>query len=582
MLHLPLSPTIFYFCIPFPYCFMKRFFLSLLLCCGAMPVVLAQQNHNFSTAQALDIFNTLYRNLDLYYVDTLDAGHVIEAAIGGMIDELDPYTEYYKESESDELRTMTTGKYAGIGSPIIWRKGSDRCVFSSPYEGMPAAKAGVRTGDIIMKIDGEDVPPCGSQSPSDYSADVSSRLRGDVGTLLQLTVKRPGQPHLIDMTIRRENIKRPSVAYSTLLDTSRTDGKPIGYILLDGFTEDTYEDFSAAFRRLKSDGAESLVLDLRGNGGGLLQQAIQVVSSFIPRGQVVVETRGREDNDNRVYKTVSQPLDTEIPLVVLVDYASASASEITSGALQDYDRAVIVGRRTYGKGLVQTPLPLPYNTMAKFTTSKYYIPSGRCVQARDFKRRGEDGQPLHLPDSLCRVFHTQAGRPVKDGGGITPDVVVSHDSLPTMLTYLQFSDGLFDYCVDYRNSHSSIAPPTFFHLTAEEFEAFKDYMVRSGFTYDNRAKKALDYVRRVARQEGYADDAAEEFRALEARLSRNLADDLQRWESEVRLSVESVIVASYYYERGLIAYNLQDDPDLDEAIRILNAPARYRQLLSRP
>lgn len=561
---------------------MKRFLLYIIMCCGILPAAMAQQNHNFSTAQALDIFNTLYRNLDLYYVDTLDAGHVIESAIGGMLDELDPYTEYYKESESDELRTMTTGKYAGIGSPIIWRKGSDRCVFNAPYEGMPAEKAGVRTGDIIMKIDGEDVGPCGSKSPSDYSADVSSRLRGDAGTVLQLTVMRPGQERLIDMTIRRENIKRPPVPYHVLLDTVRTGGKAIGYILLDGFTEDTYDDFTAAFRQLKTQGAEALVIDLRGNGGGLLQQAIQVVSAFVPRGKMVVETRGREDNDNRVYKTMTQPLDTEIPIVVLVDYGSASASEITSGALQDYDRAVIVGRRTYGKGLVQTPMPLPYNTMMKFTTSKYFIPSGRCVQARDFKRRGEDGQPLHLPDSLCKVFHTEAGRPVKDGGGITPDVLVSQDSLPTMLSYLQYSDELFDYYVNYRNTHDHIASPKTFSLTPDEFGEFKHYMAASGFTYDNRAKKALDYVRKVAQQEGYAEEAAAEFSALEEKLGRNLADDLQRWEPEVRLCVESMIVAAFYNEKGLIEYNLQKDPDLDEAVRVLNDHERYQKLLSKP
>lgn len=276
---------------------------------------------------------------------------------------------------------------------------------------------------------------------------------------------------------------------------------------------------------------------------------------------------------------MTQPVDVEIPVVVLVDYGTASASEITSGALQDYDRAVIVGQRTYGKGLVQSPRRLPYNTMMKFTSSKYYIPSGRCVQARDFKHRGADGQPLHLPDSLCRTFHTQAGRPVKDGGGITPDIVIRLDSLPSMLAYLELSDECFDYCVNYRNTHETIAPPEEFHLSDAEFEDFKAYMRESGFTYDNRTKNALDYVRNLARQEGYADEAKAEFDALEAKLVRNLSDDLQHWQKEVRSSLETAIIGTYYYEHGMMTYALKDDPILDEAVRILCHPEEYQRIL---
>lgn len=538
------------------------------------------QNHNFSTAQALDIFNGLYRDLDLYYVDTLDAEFLIETAIDAMLNELDPYTEFYKEQDTNELRTLTTGKYAGIGSPIFWRKDCDRCVFNAPYEHMPASKAGVRTGDIIMKIDGKDVGKCGNKRPSDYTSDISARLRGEAGTILRLAVKRPGHSGLIEMEIRRENIKRPSVAYTTVLDTVRTQGTKLGYILLESFTEETGNDFSLAFKNLKSKGVSGLVLDLRGNGGGVMQQAVEVVSNFLPRGSKIVETKGREESENKVLKTMTLPVDAEIPLVVLVDYGTASASEITSGALQDYDRAVIVGQRTYGKGLVQSPRRLPYNTMMKFTSSKYYIPSGRCVQARDFKHRGADGQPLHLPDSLCRTFHTQAGRPVKDGGGITPDIVTHLDSLPTMLTYLELSDEFFDYCVNYRNTHEAIAPPEEFHLTDAEFEEFKAYMGESGFTYDNRTKTALDYVRSLARQEGYADEAKAEFEALETKLVRNLCDDLQHWQKEVRSSLETAIIGAYYYDHGMVTYALKDDPTLDEAVRILCHPEEYQRILS--
>ena len=558
---------------------MKRLLYILLV--AACAFTAKAQNHNFDTAKQLEIFNSLYRTLDLYYVDTLDAGHLVETAIDAMLEEVDPYTEYYKESDTDDLKTLTTGKYAGIGSPILWRKACDRCVFHNPYKGMPADKAGVRSGDIIMKIDGEDVGVCGSKVKNDYTSSISSRLRGEPGTTFSLTVKRPGHDGLITMKLTRENIKRPSVVYTTILDTVLTKGTKMGYILLESFTEDTSADFQAVFKSLKAQGAERLILDLRSNGGGLMQQAVEVVSTFLPKGKKVLETRGREKDDCATYKTTREPLDTDIPIAVLVDYGTASASEITSGALQDYDRAVIVGRRTYGKGLVQSPRPLPYNTLMKFTTSKYYIPSGRCVQARDFKHRNADGQPTHMPDSLCKTFKTAAGRLVKDGGGITPDIVTTLDSLPTLLTYLEYSDELFDYCVDYQNTHPQIAPASEFHLTSEEFDAFKTFMANSEFTYDNRAKKALDVVRRIAEQEGYTESAKDELAALEAKLSRNLSDDLQLWEKEVRRLTEAMIVGFYHYDDGIVAYNLQDDPDLNAAIEVLNDPIRYKQILKK-
>lgn len=561
---------------------MKRTLLFLYLCAAtALGVVAQSHNHNFETAKQLEIFNSLYRNLDLYYVDTLDAAHLVETAIDTMLEEIDPYTEYYRESDTDDLRTLTTGKYAGIGSPIMWRKDCDRCVFHNPYRGMPADKAGVRSGDIIMKIDDVDVGVCGSQVKNDYTTGITSRLRGEPGTTFTLTVKRPGQENLVTMKLTRQNIKRPTVPYFGLLDEGQTAGCKMGYILIESFTEDTSADFQDAFRKLKAQGAERLIVDLRSNGGGLMQQAVEVVNTFIPKGKMVVETRGREEVDCSTYKTTHEPLDVDIPLVFLVDYATASASEITSGALQDYDRAVIVGRRTYGKGLVQSPRQLPYNTMMKFTTSKYYIPSGRCVQARDFKHRSADGQPTHMPDSLCKTFKTAAGRLVKDGGGITPDVVTKLDSLPTLLSYLEYSDELFNFCVRYQNSHTSIAAARDFHLTDAEFEEFKQYMAGTAFTYDNRAKNALDVVRKIAAQEGYSESAKAELDALEAKLTRNLTDDLQLWEKEVRRLIESTIVGYYYYDEGVVEHSLPDDPDLAEAISILNDLPRYNKILKK-
>lgn len=558
---------------------MKRLLLYIYIVIAAISA--HAQNHNFETAKQLEIFNALYRNLDLYYVDTLNVEHLMETAIDAMLDEIDPYTDYYKESDTDDLKTMTTGKYAGIGSPILWRKTCDRCVFHNPYKGMPADKAGIRSGDIILKIDGKDVGTCGDEPKNDYTGRITSTLRGEPGSSFSLTVKRPGVEHPITLQLTRENIKRPSMVYATLLPSAVTQGAKVGYILLDSFTEDTAVDFQNAFKNLKAQGAESLIFDLRANGGGLMQQAVEVVNTFIPRGQKVVETRGREADECSTYKTSHEPLDTEMPIAVLVDYGTASASEITSGAFQDYDRAVIVGRRTYGKGLVQSPMPLPYNTMMKFTTSKYYIPSGRCVQARDFKHRNAEGQPLHMPDSLCKTFHTAAGRPVRDGGGITPDVTVQLDSLPTLITYLEYSDELFDYCVDYQTRHPHIAPARDFQLSAEEFDEFKQFMADSGFTYDNRAKRTLKLVRQIAEQEGYSTSAQAELDALEAKLSRNLSDDLQHWEKEVRRVVESMIVGFYHYDTGIVEYNLRQDDDLNKAIEILNDNQQYKNILKK-
>lgn len=559
---------------------MKRLLILLYIGIAALSATAQSLNHNFETAKQLEIFNSLYRNLDIFYVDTLDAGHLIETAIDAMLDEIDPYTEYYKESDTDDLRTLTTGKYGGIGSPIIWRKACDRCVFNNPYHDMPADKAGVRSGDIILEIDGEDMGTCGDTPKNEYTSKVSSKLRGEPGTTFTLVVDRPGTGR-VTMQLTRQNIKRPSVIYSALLPTEKTGGKKVGYILLESFTEDTSADFQAAFKTLKDQGMEALVFDLRSNGGGLMQQAVEVVSTFIPKGKLVVETRGREPGDCNTYKTTRDPLDTNIPIAVLVDYGTASAAEITSGTLQDYDRAVIVGRRTYGKGLVQSPRQLPFNTMMKFTSSKYYIPSGRCVQARDFKHRNADGQPTHMPDSLCKTFTTSAGRLVKDGGGITPDVTTKLDSLPTMLSYLEYSDELADYCVRYQNSHTSIPAARDFHLTAEEFEDFKQFMAQSEFTYDNRAKKALDNVRKIAQQEGYAEAAKAELDALEAKLTRNLTDDLSQWEQEVRRSIESMIIGYFYYDKGTVEYNLQHDPDLNKALEILNDQEQYNKILKK-
>ena len=545
-----------------------------LLCAAALclPAAAQQSRHNFETAKQLDIFNSIYKLLDLFYVDTLDARKNVENAVLYMLDQIDPYTVYYPEDDTGELKQLTTGKYAGIGAVISYRKDLARCIINEPYAGMPAAEAGLRRGDVILSIDGKDTGTCTADDPSDFSSSVSEALRGQPGTQFEVRVRRPGREKPMTFKLTRRTVELPSVVLSKVLSDS------VGYVQLNGYTENTARDVRRAVVELKQQGARRLVLDLRGNPGGLMDQAVDVVNLFLPRGKEVLSTRGKIAERNTTFKTKSEPLDTEIPLVVLVDFGTASAAEITAGALQDYDRAVIVGRRTYGKGLVQETRQLPYGGILKLTTSKYYIPSGRCVQAYTFK----DGVPQHLPDSLSKVFKTAAGRTVRDGGGITPDVEVTLDSLPTLITYLALSDQLLDYSVDYRNAHDTIAPPAAFRLTDAEYAAFRQYLKDHKFTYDRQSRSVLDLLRHVAAGEGYAEEAKAEFDALEAKLIHNEDFDFTRWEKEIRQLVERSIVLNYYYQAGQAEYDLREDKDLEEALRIVCDDARRRALLALP
>ena len=544
----------------------------MLMLAGLLPALAQKENHNAEMTKQLEIFNGLYRQLDRFYVDTLDAKKNVENAILYMLAQLDPYTVYYAEDKADDLKQMTTGKYAGIGSLISINKSADRCVIAEPYKGMPAANSGLRRGDIILSIDGVDMGVLGKQNPQEYSSKVSNALRGEPGTTFTLVVKRPCVSDSMAFQIKRATVALPSVSYKGLVSDS------IGYVLLNGYTEHTSRDLRQAFEDLKEEGAKRLILDLRMNGGGLMMEAVNVVNLFIPRGFPVVSTKGKLKEMNATYKTRKAPWDTEIPVVVLTDFGTASAAEITSGALQDYDRAVVVGRRTYGKGLVQQSRPLGFDAALKLTTSKYYIPSGRCIQAYEFK----NGMPQHLADSLSKEFHTQAGRIVRDGGGITPDVIVKGDSLPGLLGQLEISDVLAEYAAEYRNTHESIAPPSKFHLTDEEFKNFKAYLKKKNFTYDRQSRKALDILRKIAKDEGYAEEAKAEFDALEAKLVHNEDHDYDYWEKDIRRVVEMAILRCYYYEEGAIEYFLPYDKDLQEALKIIRDDQRYRDILSKP
>ncbi|MDD4759460.1 MAG: S41 family peptidase [Bacteroidaceae bacterium] len=537
--------------------------------------VMGQTNHNFEVSKNLEIFNSIYKTLDLYYVDSLQAEKQIDEAINYLLDGLDPYTEYFPEKETRDLETMTTGKYAGIGARISYNKAKDRCIINDPYENMPAVNAGIRAGDIIMSIDGKDVNVKGSQTIEDYTSSVSNRLRGDPNTQITLIIQRPGEKDLKTFKFTRAAIQLPAVPYYGMVTDS------IGFIFLSTFTKDCAQNVQQALHELKQKGARSLILDIRNNGGGLAIEAVNIVNLFVPKGKLILQMKGKTKSANSSYFTRREPEDLQIPLVVLVNGQSASASEITCGALQDLDRAVILGQRTFGKGLVQQPHELPYGGLLKLTTSHYYIPSGRCIQALDYSHRSQDGEVYRTPDSLTHVFHTVAGRKVRDGGGITPDVISKADSLPHLLAYLRISDQFFDFVTQYRIHHTSIAPAAEFSITDQDYQAFKDSLVKSDFTYDRQTYKALQELKKIAHFEGYDKTAAPEIAALEKKLQHNLSGDLDTWEKEIKQLLNKEICNRYYYQKGMIENGFKTDSVLHDAISLLRHPAEYNKLLKK-
>lgn len=527
------------------------------------------KNHRFEVAKNLDLFNNIYKNLDLMYVDTLNPGDVIGTGIRAMLGSLDPYTEYYPESETKNLRMMITGKYAGIGAVIRYHQRLKRVVIDEPYADMPASLVGLKKGDIILSVDDTLL------TDKDVSY-VSSHLRGDPGTSFVLKVKRPTTGKEMKFKITRKNIKLLELAYYGMRQGN------IGYINLSQFTEGCAKEVRKAFVDLKKRGATSLIFDLRNNGGGSEMEAVDIVNLWVPKGVTVVENRGKVKRADRVYKTRVEPVDTVMPIVVLVNGATASASEITSGALQDMDRAVVMGSRTYGKGLVQIPIDLPYNANLKMTTSKYYIPSGRCIQAINYKRGR--GYKEHIPDSLTKVFSTLHGREVRDGGGIQPDVEVKADTIPNIAFYLSASgqdstEVMFDYMVEYIAKHPTIAPPAEFHLSDADFEDFKQRVIKSGFTYDPVSKKQFDELVKVAKFEDYYQEAKPEFDALEAKLQHNVSQEIEKHEQTLRRLLESEIISAYYYQAGAVEAGLNHDKQLKEAERLLLSQDEYRRIL---
>lgn len=536
-----------------------------------------EDDRNFQISKNLDIFNSIFKELDMFYVDTVNAEKMIQTGVEGMLSLTDPYTEYYPEEEVSSLKEMTTGKYGGIGAAIRYYEAKDRIAVVEPTEGMPAAEAGVKAGDIILSVGGKEMVR-GDMKPQEFSSKVSEALRGEPGTSFVLKVLRPlkNDSTVMEFKITRKNIRTNPVPYYGMVKDS------IGYLALSSFTENSAKDFKKAFIELKQKGAKSLIIDLRDNGGGSLSEAVDIVNLYVPKGQEIVVTKGKVRQAQGSYKTQNEPVDTQIPLAVLVNGATASASEIVSGSLQDLDRAVVIGSRTFGKGLVQTIRPLPYNGTLKVTTSKYYIPSGRCIQAIDYAKKNADGSVARTPDSLTTVFHTAAGREVRDGGGIRPDIEVKGDKIPNIVFYLMNDDLIFDYATQYCWDHPTLASVDDFKLTDADYEAFKKLVKSRNFTYDRQSEKMLKSLKEIAEFEGYMTEAAEEFKALEKKLNHNLDCDLDYFAKPIKEYISQEIVTRYFYQRGAAMERLKDDTDLEEAIKVLQNPVRYREILSAP
>lgn len=515
----------------------------------------------FDINKSIDIFNSVIRELDMVYVDSISVDSLVNATINTMLTRLDPYTEYYSEDNISDLQFMTTGEYGGIGSIISQNeKGVN---INEPYKGLPADKAGLKAGDVIIELDGLSMEKATVK-------DVSDKLKGTPGTVVNLKVQRPGVEKPIEVAIVREKIEIDPIVYADVMDGD------IGYINFSSFTNGSSNRVRDTFLDLKKKGANKLILDLRGNGGGILEDAVNIVNLFVKKGEEIVSTRGKVKQWDRSFITQNNPIDTIMPIVVLVDTGSASASEIVAGSLQDLDRAVIVGNRSFGKGLVQSPRDLPYGGNIKITTSKYYIPSGRCIQSLDYSHRNPDGTVAKMPDSLTNVFKTKNGREVRDGGGITPDYTIKHEKSGTIGFYLMIENIFFNYVTEWAQKHSSIASPQEFTLTDADYHSFKEFVKGKDFTYDQMSIRNLENLKNIMEFEGYFDNSAEEYKALEETLKPNLDRDLELFKDEIKEMIEVEIIKRYYYKEGTIMYQLRNDKALDKAKEVLNDSELYQ------
>jgi carboxyl-terminal processing protease len=521
-----------------------------------------QETRDFRIAKNLDIFFSMFRELNTFYVDDINPDKMVKTGIDNMLKTLDPYTVYYPESEVDEVTFMTTGKYGGIGSLI--RGGGEYVVVSLVYKGFPADVAGIKQGDLLKKVDGVSLKGLSNDQ-------VSEKLKGNPGTAINLTIERNGTD--MDFTMKREKIVVPPVPYYGMIDSNT------GYIRFTSFTQNCSDDVKNALIALKAHNPKQIVLDLRGNPGGLLTEAVDIVNLFVDSGNEIVSTKGKVKQFDEDFKTTKSAVDDKIPLAVIINRGSASASEIVAGAIQDLDRGIIVGQRSYGKGLVQITRPLSYNTQLKVTTAKYYIPSGRCIQARDFSHPNEDGSVGIIPDSLISEFKTRNGRIVKDGGGITPDVEIAQEQLSQITTELFFRNYIFDYATQYYWSHPGLKSIDQFSFTDQDFSDFKDYLLKRKFSYETSTDASLDELIANAKKEKYYDLHKGLFTELEKDLNHTLGEDLQTFRNEITSLLEDEIISRYFYEDGSIAWSIKTDRQVSKAIEVLNSKEQYNSIL---
>lgn len=527
----------------------------------------AQKDNRYEISKQLEVFNALLKEVEMFYVDSFDVETTVRYGIDAMLSKLDPYTEYIPEQDMEALQLMTTGEYGGIGSYIRQRDKEGGVIIAEPFEGMPAALAGLKAGDQILMVDTVDV----SKATNDV---VSNLLKGVPNTKLSLKIQRPGEkkPQTVEL-IRKQIVVDQVTWYGVKEDN-------VGYIYLKGFTDKSGQEVKAAYEDLKQNHhIESLVLDLRGNGGGVLDVAVQIVGFFVPKGSEVISTKGKIPQWDRTYRTSAEPIDTVMPIAVLINGGSASASEIVSGALQDLDRGVLVGQRSFGKGLVQSTRDLPFDGKLKVTMSKYYIPSGRCIQQIDYSHRNADGSVAAIPDSLTNVFYTSKGREVRDGGGVRPDIVVEEEDVPTLMYYLVNDYVLFDFVTEWVKDRKTIAPIDEFEVSEEDFEAFKAYAKEKNFTYDRQSERGLKALKEMATFEGYLDEDSTIFTALEKQLTPDLDRDFNRFKKEIKRVMASEIVKRYYYQKGELIESLKDDPVLEKAIEVLKDNVLYEKTL---
>jgi carboxyl-terminal processing protease len=520
----------------------------------------------FEISKNIEIFNSIVKEVNSYYVDDVAPAPLLRTGIDAMLNSLDPYTEYYSESEIEDYRFMTTGQYGGIGATISKR--GDDIIIQEPYEGWPAQLNDLRAGDVILEIDGKSM----KGKPTD---EVSKMLKGSADTEIKMLIKRDGEAQPILKTLKRAEIQVKNVPYYGMVNSN------VGYIKFIGFRQNAAKEVNDALVELKKNpNMTGLIFDLRGNPGGLLDEAIKTVNIFVDNGQLVVSTKGKMTEWNKEYKTEGQPTDLKIPVVVLTDGGSASAAEIVSGSLQDLDRAIIVGANTFGKGLVQTTRQLPYNTQMKITTSKYYIPSGRCIQELDYAHKDENGKAIKFADSLRKAFKTKNGRTVYDGKGIKPDVELERKKYSDIIQSLAEKRLFFDFATKYKTEHSTIPPAKDFALSDAEFQQFVDFTKNRDYSYVTKTEKLLDSAESVAKKEKYYTALQKEFDDIHSKLSADKREDILKYKDDIREILEEEIIARYYYQTGRVESTFDDDQDIKEALHLLAAPDEYRKLLT--